>query len=303
METIELNRNRTRVTVVPLANPAARRTQSGSDYERSAPAGRRSSARAFARVRLPRHAFKDAFATCSTRARRGVQFCKVGTPIEMLRVALPFGAKTPGAKRDSYRGALRNAGIEPVEDITDLGELRGLLLAGGTDIAPDRYGAARQSETDESDGPRDELEIALVEEALARDLPVLAICRGLQLLNVAMGGTLVQHIEGHRFPKQREVHAIAVAPESRLASILGTHDYIVNSRHHQSVDRVGSGLRVAAIAPDGVIEALELPEKRFVLAVQWHPEARTDGPDAKLFEAFREALETEQDFPARLVAM
>ena len=104
-----------------------------------------------------------------------------------------------------------------------------------------------------------------------------------------MGGTLVQHIDGHKCPRQREVHPIAITPGSRLAWILETETYVVNSRHHQAAGKVGRGVAVTATAPDGVIEALEIPDKRFVVAVQWHPEARTDGPDAKLFEALREA--------------
>ena len=130
----------------------------------------------------------------------------------------------------------------------------------------------------------------MLREALVRDIPVLAICRGLQLLNVAMGGTLIQHIDGHKCPKQREVHGVAIVPGSRLEAILGTRDYIVNSRHHQSAGTVAKGVAVTAVAPDGIIEALELAGKgHFVLAVQWHPEARIDGPDARLFDAFREA--------------
>lgn len=207
----------------------------------------------------------------------------------MVRVALPFGIKTPESKRDSYRSALRYAGIEPVENVVNLDGVCGLLLAGGNDIEPVRYGETPQG-AEEPDPDRDKLEIALVREALARDLPVLGICRGLQLLNVALGGTLVQHIEDHKRPKQREVHHITIAPGSRLAAILGVDDYVVNSRHHQAVDKVAEGAAVVATAPgDHVIEALELPEKRFVLAVQWHPEARTDGPDGKLFHAFRDA--------------
>jgi putative glutamine amidotransferase len=101
----------------------------------------------------------------------------------------------------------------------------------------------------------------------------------------------VQHIEGHRRPGQREVHPIAIASQGRLQSILGADPYAVNSRHHQCVDRLASGLVIAAVAPDHVVEALELPGKRFVLAVQWHPEDRTDGPDARLFEAFRNAIQ------------
>jgi putative glutamine amidotransferase len=208
----------------------------------------------------------------------------------MIRVALPFGIGTPEEKRGSYRAALRQAGIEPVEGVADLAGLDGLLLAGGTDVDPDLYGAAREAATDEPDRVRDRMEGALLDETLERDLPVLGICRGLQFLNVRLGGTLRQHIEGHKCPKQREVHRIAIAPGSRLEAILEAREYVVNSRHHQSADRLGEGLTVTATAPDGVVEALELPGKRFVLAVQWHPEARTDGRDARLFEAFREAL-------------
>jgi putative glutamine amidotransferase len=140
------------------------------------------------------------------------------------------------------------------------------------------------------DPDRDSLEIILLREALERDLPVLAICRGLQLLNVALGGTLAQHVEGHRYPEQPDVHPITIASHSRLRSILKVDEFVVNSRHHQCVYRVASGLMVVARAPDNVVEALELPGKRFVLAVQWHPEDRTGGPDARLFEAFREAV-------------
>jgi putative glutamine amidotransferase len=208
----------------------------------------------------------------------------------MIRVALPFGVGTPEEKRRSYRDALRQAGIEPVEGVADLGGLDGLLLAGGDDVDPALYGAAREAETDEPDRVRDLLEGALLDQALDRDLPVLGICRGVQFLNVHLGGTLRQHIDGHKRPKVREAHPIAIAPASRLHTILQAQEYIVNSRHHQSVDRAGKGLVVTATAPDGIVEALELPGKRFVLAVQWHPEARTDGRDARLFEAFREAL-------------
>ncbi len=209
----------------------------------------------------------------------------------MTRVALPFGLGTPEEKRANYRSALRLVGVEPVENPASLGGLDGLLLAGGTDVDPALYGAAREAETDEPDRARDALEAALLDEALARDLPVLGICRGLQFLNVRLGGALRQHVDGHKCPKQREVHPVTIAHGSRLAVILETQEYIVNSRHHQAAGRVGEGLLVTATAPDGVIEGLELPGKPFVLAVQWHPEARTDGPDLKLFEAFRKAIE------------
>jgi putative glutamine amidotransferase len=207
----------------------------------------------------------------------------------MIRVALPFGSGTPESKRSPYRRALEAANIQPAENVTTVAGLDGLLLTGGTDVDSALYGAPRHPETDQPDHDRDSLETALLREALDRDLPVLAICRGLQLLNVALGGTLIQHIEGHRCPNQPAAHPISIASHSRLESILEVDEYIVNSRHHQCVDQVASGLVVVARAPDNVIEALELPGKRFVLAVQWHPEERADGPDGKLFEAFRDA--------------
>jgi putative glutamine amidotransferase len=208
----------------------------------------------------------------------------------MSRVALPFGAGTPESKRLFYRDALRLAGMEPVEDAAGLDGIDGLMLAGGTDVDPALYGAAREPRTNEPDTVRDKLEGRLLAGALARDVPVLAICRGLQFLNVALGGTLTQHIEGHDRRKEPEAHTVEIAVGSRLAAILGPGEYVVNSRHHQSVDRVAPGALVTARAPDGVIEGLELPGKRFVLAVQWHPEARTDRADLRLFQAFRDAM-------------
>jgi gamma-glutamyl-gamma-aminobutyrate hydrolase PuuD len=207
----------------------------------------------------------------------------------MMRVALPFGSGTPERKRSPYRRALKAVNIQPAENVTTLAGLHGLLLAGGPDVDPALYGAPRHPETGNPDRDRDSLETALLREALDRDLPVLAICRGLQLLNAVLRGTLVQHIEGHRCPKQQEVHPITITSHSRLESILGVDEYVVNSRHHQCVDKVASGLVIVARAQDNVVEALDMPGKRFVLAVQWHPEDRTDGPDAKLFEAFRGA--------------
>jgi putative glutamine amidotransferase len=171
----------------------------------------------------------------------------------MIRVALPFGSSTPASKRSPYRNALGAAGIQPVENVTTVAGLDGLLLAGGSDIDPAIYGAPRHPETGKLDHDRDSLETVLLREALERDLPVLAICRGLQLLNAVLGGTLLQHIEGHRYPEQQEVHPITIASHSRLRSILEVDEFVVNSRHHQCVDLVASG------------------------------------PDAKLFEAFRDA--------------
>ena len=214
----------------------------------------------------------------------------VQSGMQPLRVVLPFGIGTPEEKRGSYRRALWEVGLEPLENVTQLDGAGGLLLAGGNDIDPDLYGAAREAETEEPDVVRDALESDLLRQALAQDLPVFGICRGLQLFNAALGGTLAQQVEGHKRPKVREVHAVAIAPGSRLESILGTNIYLVNSRHHQCAERVAPGVGVSATAPDGVIEALEMPGKRFVLTVQWHPEARMDGEDRKLLKAFAAAV-------------
>ncbi len=207
-----------------------------------------------------------------------------------IRVALPFGRNTPESKRAPYRSALEAASIEPDENATTVDGLDGLLLAGGSDIDPALYGAPRDPRSGRADHDRDSLECTLLRQALNGGLPVLAICRGMQFLNAFLGGTLVQHIEGHLCPRQQTAHQIRITPHSRLETILGADEYAVNSRHHQCVDRVASELVVVARAPDDVPEALELPGDSFVLAVQWHPEDRTDGPDGKLFGAFRDAL-------------
>ena len=180
--------------------------------------------------------------------------------------------------------------MEPDENATTVDGLDGLLLAGGSDIDPALYGAPRDPRSERADHARDSLESTLLRQALNGGLPVLAICRGMQFLNAFLGGTLVQHIEGHLCPRLQTAHQVRITPQSRLETILGADDYAVNSRHHQCVDRVASELVVVARAPDDVPEALELPGDRFVLAVQWHPEDRTDGPDGKLFDAFRDAL-------------
>jgi gamma-glutamyl-gamma-aminobutyrate hydrolase PuuD len=206
-------------------------------------------------------------------------------------------------KAEPYAEALRQAGIEPVlisaDKPRELAGLQGLVLSGGTDLNPARYGGTPHPANEAPDDPRDELETGLLAEALAADLPVLAICRGLQLFNVAHGGTLIQHLENSAAHVVRgndpalPAHDILVEPGTRLAAILGEGAHAVNSRHHQAVERVGAGLRVTARStPDGIIEALERSDGRFALAVQWHPEdqARRDAEQRKLFEAFAAAL-------------
>ncbi|MGC9952210.1 MAG: gamma-glutamyl-gamma-aminobutyrate hydrolase family protein [Bryobacteraceae bacterium] len=206
-------------------------------------------------------------------------------------------------KAEPYAEALRQAGIEPVlispGEPCALAGLQGLLLSGGTDLNPARYGATARPEDETPDDARDDMETGLLAEALAADLPVLAICRGLQLFNVALGGTLIQHLANSAVHVVRgddpalAAHRILVEPGTRLAAILGEGVHAVNSRHHQAAGRVGAGLRVTARStPDGVIEALERDDRRFALAVQWHPEdqVRRYAEQRKLFEAFAAAM-------------
>jgi putative glutamine amidotransferase len=213
------------------------------------------------------------------------------------------------SRLDDYLSSIEQAGGRPrVLDVSEsprkvLDEIDGLLLTGGGDIDPVLYGEDRHPTTDDAEPGRDEFEIDLARRAMTSDIPLLAICRGAQVLNVAAGGTLVQDIPSlvasdlsHSItePKSADAHAVRVTPGSKLEQALGSrvdsaHTCRVNSRHHQSVDRVGSGLVPSATAPDGVVEAIEraAPDSAFCLGVQWHPENfwRT-GEFAPLFESF-----------------
>jgi putative glutamine amidotransferase len=204
-------------------------------------------------------------------------------------------------KAEPYAAALRAAGIEPVAfqagvSTASLDGMAGLVLSGGTDVDPARYGAARDPRTEALDQERDEMEWRLLQQAIAADIPVLAICRGLQLFNVFhQGGTLLQHIDGHTVisPDPSDpAHIVVQEPGSRLESILGSGPVEVNSRHHQAVDRVGNGLIVTSRSEDGVIEGLDRPDLRFAVAVQWHPEdqAVRSAAQRRLFEAFATVL-------------
>jgi putative glutamine amidotransferase len=163
-----------------------------------------------------------------------------------------------------------------------LDALHGLVLSGGSDLDPELYGATAHSETTGIRADRDRAELALVDGALARDMPVLAICRGSQVLNVALGGDLLQHMPdhvGHDGHKQTpgifSEHGIELDPGSRLARILGDRVDVL-SHHHQGFARLGSGLRPAAHADDGTVEALEATDRRFAVGVLWHPEVAED---------------------------
>lgn len=185
--------------------------------------------------------------------------------------------------------------LPPVGEVTAglLSRVDGLLVAGGADIDPVHYGADRAPETGPARSDRDLTEHTLIEAALANGVPLLAVCRGMQLLNVVLGGTLHQHVPNvvgntDHLPKPGSFGRVPVkiAPGSRLSTILGSEvdNYC---HHHQSVDQLGVGLVPVAWAGDGVIEAVELTDPEFVIGVQWHPEE--DGVDRRLFEALVEA--------------
>jgi putative glutamine amidotransferase len=212
--------------------------------------------------------------------------------------------ETARRENSSYERALRGAGLDPVyitpRESSPLAGLRGLMLTGGSDLNPALYGQAVNGSEDVDDD-RDRLELDVLARALATDLPVLAICRGVQLLNVAHGGSLIQHLAAGAMHQKRcpgcemgrhpAAHSVEVAAGTRLAGISGAGAHEVNSRHHQAAERVGDGLIVSARSTDGVIEGLERPGRKFVVGVQWHPEDRylvSDG-DRRLFAAFAAA--------------
>lgn len=194
-----------------------------------------------------------------------------------------------------YVDAVERAGgrpllVPPSEDAVDetLAVLDGIVFSGGADVDPARYGAEAHPETDTPQARRDAGEMALLQAALARDMPMLAICRGFQLLNVARGGDLVQHLpetvgndDHKRTPGEFAVHPVEIEKGSRLGAIVGERSD-VTSHHHQAPGRMGEGLVATAWAADGTLEAFEDPDRRFTLGVQWHPES---SEDQKLFDA------------------
>jgi len=174
-------------------------------------------------------------------------------------------------------------GVEEILDAVD-----GLIFSGGSDLDPGLYGQEPHPETNGIVPERDSAELELLQGALDRDMPVLAICRGSQVLNVALGGDLVQHLPdevGHNGHKETPGvfadHDVEIEPGTRLASLLGDR-VPIKSHHHQGLSRLGEGLRPSAHDEDGWVEAVEAPERRFTLGVLWHPEA---GEDKRLFEA------------------
>lgn len=210
------------------------------------------------------------------------------------------------AVRQNYLSAIAQAGGLPVAlphepELAEayLERIDGLLVTGGAfDVDPALYDGGPAHATVSLKSGRTAFELAVTRGALARDIPVLGICGGEQLLAVAFGGTLIQHIPdsvadalAHEQPNPRTEpgHEIEVTAGTLLARIVGGHRMAVNSAHHQAVDRPGRGAVVNARAPDGVIEGIEHPGHRFALGVQWHPEYAVDPADPRIFDAFVEA--------------
>lgn len=213
----------------------------------------------------------------------------------------PLGRVDAVYTQSAYADALAACGARPVvlpmtlDPVPGLpGGCQGLLLTGGGDVHPSRYGEAAAPEVYGTDQARDSYELALLEEATGQGLPVLAICRGLQLLNVFLGGTLHQHLEQADVhwqstePQERH-HPVDLDADSRLAGILGTEPFWVNSFHHQAIDRLAPTLSVSA-RHGQVVEAAETAGS-FVMGVQWHPEHlfATCGRTRRLFQAFTDA--------------
>lgn len=208
---------------------------------------------------------------------------------------------------EAYTRALAAAGlvplvlppVHPALAVSALDGVAGLVLTGGEDVAAERFGQAPHPAMGTPHGARDDCEIALARAAAERRVPTLAICRGAQVVNVALGGTLIQDIPSLRpaasnhdqsVRRTERVHGVAIEPGSALAETVGETLITVNTSHHQSVDVVAPGLRVSAVSPDGIVEALEpLASDWWMLAVQWHPEELTETPepwDRRLFAAF-----------------
>ena len=202
-----------------------------------------------------------------------------------------------------YVRAIEASGGKPRPSLAQLGltlgVCSGLLLTGGVDVDPALYGEIRLPETQSPNPTRDTVETILIKEALDCDIPLLAICRGMQILNVCLGGTLVQHLPTSARHVRRTnnrgapAHLVEVESGTLLATITQEPTLDVNSRHHQAVARLGKGLRVCARDPeDGTVEAIDLPGRKYVLAVQWHPENQALMAQAqnRIFRTFIEAV-------------
>jgi putative glutamine amidotransferase len=210
------------------------------------------------------------------------------------------------ALRQNYCAAVAAAGGLPVAlpheaDAAEayLAKLDGLIITGGAfDVDPALFGAEAKHETVKTKDARTRFELAILKGALDRDTAILGICGGQQLLNVALGGTLIQHIPdsvpgalAHEQPNPRTEagHSVELVQGTRLHAICGATTLQVNSAHHQAAEEVGEGVVVNAWAPDGVIEGIEAPDRRFCIGVEWHPEFHISEADARIFDAFIQA--------------
>jgi putative glutamine amidotransferase len=215
--------------------------------------------------------------------------------------------------RSTYTRAIEVAGglpvlIPPLEAAALtvlLGRLDGIVLPGGADVDPAEYGEARGPKTDVVE-ELDRLELAVANWAIHSDVPTLGICRGQQLLNVAMGGSLIQHVDDHRQPGDRTVvtHQLRLTPGSRLAEVFGSTEVEVNTMHHQAVKAVADGLEAVAWSADGTIEGMESHDHPWLLMVQYHPEELVafHEPSQRLFSAFIAACQARMALGAAAVA-
>lgn len=240
----------------------------------------------------------------------------IGIPTQTLQAidGIPAGLPHSWVMNRRYYHAITAVGAVPWmipllhDDPATLREifdrLDGLLIAGGVDVHPSRFGEAAHPALGRTDDARDTVELQLVDWALAEGMPVFGLCRGLQILNVARGGSLYQDIAAQLpaaakhdyfptagFARDYHAHPVALAPWSRLAAIYGAPAIPVNSMHHQAIHRLGEGLLASGHSPDGLIEAIEAPGEAWVVGVQWHPEMfeESDPKTRALFQAFIDA--------------
>ncbi|MBQ4089869.1 MAG: gamma-glutamyl-gamma-aminobutyrate hydrolase family protein [Clostridia bacterium] len=215
---------------------------------------------------------------------------------------------------EGYLTGIIDTGCEPlvidymtvkVEELPAIVEkLDAMVFSGGVDVDPKVYGEEEWPETGRHVQERDEIEVALARMLIKTDMPVLGICRGLQIVNAALGGTLVQHVPkvyGDSLKHQQKdgdptfIHPVSITPGSRVAEIFGETEFMIDSYHHQSAKDAAPGFEVVAKAPDGCVEALELPGDRFFVLLQWHPEKTLykDEYSIKPFQALRKAIDNQ----------
>lgn len=215
----------------------------------------------------------------------------------------------------AYVAAVESAGgialtLSRPKDLADIAEVLatvdGVLLTGGVDVHPDHYNEKPEAHCGEIDPERDRVELALFEFARTKKMPILGICRGMQLMNVALGGTLHQdvaietksaviHERDHETERRVLAHPVSVVPDTMLSRIVEVSELSVNSLHHQGIDKIGGGLIPSAHAPDGLVEAIEYPGHPFMLGIEWHPEELPDDASKGIFSAFLDATKKKRD--------